>query len=57
MARGRRPSLGALFILLAAAFAGVAYVAASAGGRAWVIAFAAGVLALWMGEMAFRALR
>ena len=56
-ARAKRPSLGALFLVLAASFAGLAFVAAQAGGEAWVIAVAAGVLAAWMGELAFRALR
>jgi hypothetical protein len=31
--------------------------AARAGGGAWIIAGAAGLLALWLGEQAFRALR
>ena len=57
MARGKRPSLGALFLVLAAAFAGIAFVAADSGGAAWAVAFAAGVLAVWMGELAFRTLR
>jgi hypothetical protein len=52
----RRP-LGALFLLLAAGFAAVAVAAALAGGGAWVVAVAAGVLAAWMGESAFRMLR
>ena len=54
--RGRSP-LGALFLLIAAGFAGVAVAAGFAGGAAWVIAVAAGLLALWMGELALRALR
>jgi hypothetical protein len=53
----RRRPLGALFLVLAAGFAGVGFVAALEGGRAWVIAIAAAALAVWMGEMAFRALR
>jgi hypothetical protein len=53
----RRPALGALFVLIAAGFAGIAVAAAFAGGRAWVIAAAAALLALWMGEQAVRALR
>ena len=57
MARGSRPSLGALFLFLALAFAGVTYAAARAGGPAWVIAAAAAVLALWMAELAYRMLR
>ena len=57
VARGRRRSLGVLFVVLAVGFAGIALVAARAGGQAWVIAVAAGVLAAWMGELAFRTLR
>jgi hypothetical protein len=57
VARPPRRSLGALFSLIAAAFAGIAVAAALAGGRAWVIAAAAAVLALWMAESAYRALR
>jgi hypothetical protein len=55
--RSKRPSLGALFLLLACAFAGIAYVAARAGGTAWAIAAAAAVLAAWMAELSYRALR
>ena len=54
--RGRSP-LGALFVLIAAGFAGVAVAAGFAGGGAWVIAATAALLALWMGELALRALR
>ena len=43
--------------MLAAGFAGIGFIAASEGGRAWVIAVAAGALAVWMGELAFRTLR
>ena len=53
----RRRPLGALFAVLAAGFAAVGLLAALAGGTAWVIAVAAGVLAVWMGESAFRMLR
>ena len=53
----RRRSLGALFSLLTAAFLGIAVFAAFAGGSAWVIAAAGAVLALWMGELAYRSLR
>ena len=53
----RRRPLGALFALLAACFAAVAVYAAVSGGTAWVITAVAGVLALWMGESAFRSLR
>jgi hypothetical protein len=53
----RRRPLGALFLVLAAGFAGVAVYAALSGGAAWVVAVAAGALAVWMGESALRALR
>jgi hypothetical protein len=43
--------------MLAAGFAGIGFVAAREGGRAWVIAIAAAALAVWMAEMAFRSLR
>jgi hypothetical protein len=52
--------MGALFALLALAFAGVAFAAGNgAGGQAgrWIIALAAAVLAVWLASMAFRALR
>ena len=53
----RRRPLGALFLMLAALFAGIGFVAAVEGGRAWVVAIAAAALAVWMAEMALRALR
>jgi hypothetical protein len=56
----QRPALGALFALLAFAFAGVAFAAGyGAGGTLgrWVIALAAAVLAVWLASLAFRALR
>jgi len=56
----QRRALGALFALLAVGFAGVAFAAAyGAGGRAvgWAIAAAAVALAVWLAQMAFRALR
>ena len=56
----QRPALGALFALLAIAFAGVAFAAGyGAGGEAgrWIIAFAAAAFAVWLGSMAFRAFR
>jgi len=52
----RRP-LGVLFLVLAVGFAAIAVFAGSAGGGAWVIAAASGALAVWMGELAYRALR
>ena len=56
----QRPALGALFLVLAAGFAGIAYAASKAtGGGAgrWVIAIAAGVIAVWFGALCIRALR
>ena len=56
----QRPALGALFSLLAIAFAGVAFAAGNgAGGEVgrWIIAFAAAALAVWLASMAFRAFR
>jgi hypothetical protein len=56
----QRPALGALFSLLALAFAGVAFAAGNgAGGQAgrWIIAAAAAVLAIWLASLAYRALR
>ena len=56
----QRPALGTLFALLALAFAGGAFVAAyGAGGEVgrWIVALAAGVLAVWLATMAFRTLR
>ena len=53
--RPPRRALGALFLVLAAAFAGVAY---TAGGAArWVIAVAAAVIATWLAALALRAWR
>jgi hypothetical protein len=56
----QRRALGALFLLLACGFAGVAYGAgrgaAGDAGR-WVVAVAAGALAVWLATMALRALR
>jgi hypothetical protein len=53
----KRRSLGVLFALLAASFALIGFFAAVEGGRAWIIALAAGALAVWMGELAYRTLR
>jgi hypothetical protein len=52
-----RRALGVLFSVLAAGLGLVAVFSALAGGRAWVVALAAGVLAVWMGDLARRALR
>ena len=48
-------SRGLLFLILALGLAGVALAAANA--RLWVIAVAAVVLAVWMGDLARRDLR
>jgi hypothetical protein len=56
----RRPALGALFALLAAGFAGMAYAAGRGAGDdagRWIVAVAAAALAAWLATMAFRALR
>jgi hypothetical protein len=56
----QRPALGALFAFLAVALAGVAFASAyGAGGEVgrWIVAFAAGVLALWLAALAFRLFR
>jgi hypothetical protein len=53
----RRRPLGALFLVLASGFAAIGVYAALAGGTAWIVAVAAVVLALWLGESAFRMLR
>ena len=57
MAQGKRPALGALFLVLTVLFAGVAYTAARAGSAAWIVAGASALLAVWMAELAFRTLR
>ncbi len=48
--------MGLLFAALAAGLAVVAIFAAREGGGAWAIAFAAAALALWLGDLARRAL-
>jgi hypothetical protein len=52
----QRALLGLLFLALAAGLALTAVYSAVEGGRAWVIAVAAGALALWLGDLARRAL-
>jgi hypothetical protein len=52
--------LGALFLLLAIGFLGIAFAAAYGANRVgagWIVAVAAVALALWFASMAFRALR
>jgi hypothetical protein len=51
-----RRALGVLFTVLAAGLALVAVFSALEGGRAWVVALAAAALAIWMGDLARRAL-
>jgi hypothetical protein len=54
----QRAALGALFLLLAAAFAGIAYGAARAAqdhASLWVVCAAAAVLAVWLGTLSLRA--
>ena len=50
----QRRALGVLFSLIAVSLALLAVWSAFSGGRAWVIAFAAGAIALWMGDLARR---
>jgi len=52
----QRRLLGLLFALLALGLGLVAVASALQGGRAWVVALAAAALALWMGDLARRAL-
>jgi hypothetical protein len=51
----QRRALGALFLFLAALFAGIAFTAF--GARVWIIGIAGAVLAVWLLTMAARALR
>jgi len=53
----QRRALGLLFLALASGLGAVAVFSALAGGRALVIAAAALVLALWIGDLGRRALR
>ena len=54
---GQRRVLGALFLLLAVFFVGIAVTAVqSGGGTAVVIGGAAVILALWIGSFGLRAL-
>jgi hypothetical protein len=54
-APSQRPALGALFVLLALGFGGVAWAAGAAGQ--WVILAAAVAIGLWLGSLALRLLR
>jgi hypothetical protein len=51
-----RRALGLLFAVLAAGLAAIAVASALAGGRAWVLALGAGAVALWLADLARRAL-
>jgi hypothetical protein len=50
----QRYALAALFATIAVALALVGAWSALEGGRAWIVALAAGILALWMGDLARR---
>jgi hypothetical protein len=52
----QRRLLGLLFAVLAVGLAIVAVASAIHGGAGWVVAFAAAVLALWLGDLSRRAL-
>jgi hypothetical protein len=52
----QRQLLGFLFAALALSLALVAVFSALEGGGAWVVALAAAALALWLGDLARRAL-
>jgi len=54
-APSQRRALGALFLLLALAFGGIAFAAGTA--EEWIIVGAAAAIALWLAAMAFRGLR
>jgi len=51
----QRHALGALFVLLALAFGGIAWAAGAAGQ--WIILVAAAAIGLWLGSLAVRLLR
>jgi hypothetical protein len=50
----QRYALAGLFAVISVSLALVAVWAALSGGRAWVVAFAAAAVALWMGDLARR---
>ncbi len=59
-APSQRPALGALFLVLAAMFAGIAVAAGDAArdeAPLWVVAAAAGALSVWLMSFALRAFR
>ena len=51
----QRRALGALFLILAVSFAGIAFAAGAA--KEWIIVGASGAIALWMVGLAVRGLR
>ncbi|MFN0152957.1 MAG: hypothetical protein ACKVUT_01100 [Gaiella sp.] len=51
----QRRALTLLFAVIAAALASIAVGSALDGGRAWIVAFTAGALAVWMADLARRA--
>jgi hypothetical protein len=50
----QRYALAGLFATISLSLALVAVWSALSGGRAWVVAFAAGAVALWMGDLSRR---
>jgi hypothetical protein len=54
-APSQRSALGALFLLLAALFAGIAV--AAGGAEVWVIAIAGAAISLWLLGLSVRAFR
>ena len=59
-APSQRRALGALFLVLGALFAGVAFMAARAAleqAELWVVALAAGAVGAWLLSLSARALR
>jgi hypothetical protein len=51
-----RRALGLLFVALAVGLGLIAVLSALEGGGAWVIAIASAALAIWLGDLARRAL-
>jgi hypothetical protein len=58
VAASQRRALGALFLVLAIFFGGIAFSAFAAEDRTvWVVGVAAGAVALWLASASFRNLR
>jgi hypothetical protein len=58
VAASQRRALGALFLVLAIFFAGIAFSAFAAEDRTvWVVGVASGAVALWLASASFRNLR